>query len=265
MVKYFSFSLLSFKILRVYKLDLLFRICATILVVFAIRQVWTAIYKSSDTIVGQTGIELNTMVIYATLSIIISSVLAPAISYEMSDKVNKGDIIVDLQKPWNFQTMYLFKSFGNCIFGLFFVAFPITVLSILLFHIAFPNLIIMIYFLMSLFFGILLSFYINFIVGLFSFVFTEVWGFEYVKKTIQEFCSGSFVPLWFFPHYIENMLNILPFKGIYYIPLSIFIGKLKGEGIYTNLLFQLCWIIALMLVGQLTMKFFERKLILNGG
>jgi ABC-2 type transport system permease protein len=73
------------------------------------------------------------------------------------------------------------------------------------------------------------------------------------------------VPLWLFPDFIRGLAEALPFKSIYYIPISIYIGTLSGDAIVRALGFQAVWAVALVLVSRWAWSQVHRRLIVQGG
>jgi len=267
MNKYIMFSLITFKSMRVYKMNLLIRIISSLLIALSFRELWDAIYQSNTNLSIRFDVSSEMMNVYTMASVILYSLLAPSICYEISSRVANGQIVSDFQKPWDYQFMYLFKCIGNSMYGLIFVVAPLAIISYPIISEASMQLSLssLFFFVISLVFAILISFFVNFIIGLFAFVFTEVWGIDFIKITLQEFCSGAIVPLWFFPSSILSVVSWLPFKGIYSIPLSILIGKITGESIINNLMFQLIWIVCLLVIGRIGLELVRRKLVISGG
>ncbi|PGL67103.1 ABC-2 family transporter protein [Bacillus sp. AFS055030] len=265
MGKYIWYSFTTYKNIQVYRLDVFLRVITSILMVVAMREIWVAIYDNKPNLDDSLGVSLKDMATYATVSVIISRLFIFPISSYISSRVKTGDIILDLQKPWNFQLMNLSRAMGFVSFSLIYVIFPISIAIFLFSPINFPGIGKLFYFIISLLLSIIMAFYIDFILGLLSFLFTEIWGFNLIVITLVQLCSGSFVPLWFFPDYIERVLTVLPFQGMYYIPLSIYIGKIQEGEILYNLLFQGIWIVLLIFIGSLLIKWSEKQLLTVGG
>ena len=62
------------------------------------------------------------------------------------------------------------------------------------------------------------------------------------------------------------LAEVLPFKGTYYIPISIYIGKLTGMDAIKALGFQLVWLAALVLLSTLSLGVrLSRGLVVQGG
>jgi ABC-2 type transport system permease protein len=263
--KYVSYGFTTFKNIQVYKLDIIFKVIGSILTVLATREIWISIYSSNSSLVTDTGVSIDEMATYAMMSIVVSSFFGYTVAYDISAKVRTGEIILELQKPWNFQLMYLAKALGNSFYNLIYIIIPTFLTLIIIFSVNIPNGWQAIFFIISLLLSFIIIFSINFSVGLLSFMFTEIWGFEFIKIVLVDLCSGFIVPLWLFPQSISAILYYLPFRGIYDVPLSIFIGKETGESILSSLLFQGFWAALLFLIVFILMKSMERLLVSTGG
>ena len=73
------------------------------------------------------------------------------------------------------------------------------------------------------------------------------------------------VPLWLFPSFIGVLAGVLPFKSIYSIPLSIYIGKLSGTAVWQGILFQIVWAGILTLINRLIWAKIHSRLVVQGG
>ncbi|GIP36005.1 ABC-2 family transporter protein [Paenibacillus sp. J2TS4] len=263
--KYAWYALTTFKNTRVYKMDVLFRIIGSILMVIALREIWLVIYREGTHLDQATGVSAQSMAAYAMVSVILGRLLSFGTVWDVSDRVRTGDIVFDLQKPWSFQWMHLSKAAGLFLFSLCFVIVPLALTILLFYPIPLPGGWQAAAFVLSVFLAFLLAYAIDFIVGLFAFIFTEIWGFDFIKDTVIQLCSGSFVPLWLFPEFLAQALRWLPFQGIYSIPLSLFIGRTPASQIIPDLLFQAVWALILFAIGYAGMKSAHRMLLTTGG
>ena len=100
-------------------------------------------------------------------------------------------------------------------------------------------------------------------------LFTEsTWGINIVKETIVLLLSGATIPLAFFPEKARAVVQCLPFRAVYDVPLSILLEK-SGSDNWQGLLqlygFQLVWLVALTIAGNLFWNFAVKKITVNGG
>ncbi|AJY75057.1 ABC transporter permease [Paenibacillus beijingensis] len=265
MRKYAAYTVTTLKNTQVYKFDLLLRVINSFILVIAFREVWKAIYANGDGLAVSTGVTSQEMQTYAMLAVILFAIIPPSNAYEISDKVRDGSIVFDMQKPWDFQLMYLARAAGSFLFGILYIIIPQIIAIFLFFHIDYPTGLQAVAFVVSVLLAFLLSFLINFIVNMTAILFTEIWGIEVFKSVVTDICSGAMVPLWFFPAAVGRVLEWLPFQGIFNIPLSLFIGKIAGSAIWEQIAFQAGWCLILLLFSRLLLAWIERRLVISGG
>jgi ABC-2 type transport system permease protein len=73
------------------------------------------------------------------------------------------------------------------------------------------------------------------------------------------------VPFTFFPEWFQRAVEWLPFQGISYIPVTIYLGKRPGDELYAALLLQLAWAVGLFVAGRLIWRISVRNVIVQGG
>jgi ABC-2 type transport system permease protein len=246
-------------------MDIALKVIGTMILVIALRETWVAIYSSRSALAESTGVSLQSMATYTIISVLLQLVLTSSVSNEISSRVGSGDIASDFQKPWNFLLYHLVKSMGESISGVVYVVLPLLIFAAIMFQMSFPSGWQALLFMLSCLFAYLISYAISFMLGLLAFLFTQIWGFQFVLQTVVQFCSGSFIPLWLFPEGMLRVIQWLPFRGMFHIPLSIFIGKLTGTELLNGLLFQLVWAALLLTLAHFSLKNMERLLITTGG
>ena len=79
------------------------------------------------------------------------------------------------------------------------------------------------------------------------------------------FFSGQMVPLWIFPGMLGIISDFLPFRCIYAIPMSIYIGNYAGMDMLVALAVQFTWIFVLWLTSHLLMKQVFARVMIQGG
>ena len=86
-----------------------------------------------------------------------------------------------------------------------------------------------------------------------------------VKKHLIRLLSGSIIPIWFFPDWLADILNLLPFVYIYQLPLDIYIGSASELDISRRMMIQLVWFILLAGIFLLLSKKSLKKVMVQGG
>ncbi len=118
----------------------------------------------------------------------------------------------------------------------------------------------------SLLMAFMISFYIDYFVGLLGFYSESVWGLSTVKEIIVTVFSGALIPLQFFPEAMQKVLLWLPFQAIYHTPLMMVTKPDQGWEIFLPMLFvQLFWVVILFIATRLFYNQAIKVLRISGG
>jgi len=112
--------------------------------------------------------------------------------------------------------------------------------------------------------GILVSFGLRYLVALSGFWITDSRGTEHLALVLSLFFSGTILPLVVFPGWIGEFARATPWAATLQVPIDIWLGRNPG-GVGSALMFQLGWIVVLLLLGQLATSFATRKVVIQGG
>ncbi len=77
--------------------------------------------------------------------------------------------------------------------------------------------------------------------------------------------SGMIVPLPLFPDWAQNILSILPFRGLMDTPFRLYMGHIPPGGVLAVVGHQLAWTVALVLLGRRLLARGARRLVVQGG
>jgi ABC-type uncharacterized transport system permease subunit len=73
------------------------------------------------------------------------------------------------------------------------------------------------------------------------------------------------VPFSFFPAWVQTLAAWLPFQGVSYVPVTIYLGQRTGADLASALLVQAAWALALFLLGRWLFARAVRAVTLQGG
>lgn len=262
---FWSFTRQAFMNTSAYRFEFWIQILQVFLVMYGILWVWNKIYFQMP---NAFDISFEQMITYGILGMIFDTVYfhMDGPNVYITNQVRSGGIDTDLLKPVNFHFYIFAHVFGETIFRIFTLVLPSYIVAYFFLNLSLPNdFVTTFYFLLSAFLSFLLNFSLNFLLGLLAFVTLNLSGIEWSYYALMRFLGGQLVPLWLFPQFISFFGNLLPFKGIYYIPISIYIGKISGHEIINSILFQLFWLILLVLLGILSWNKVHKKLVVQGG
>ena len=235
----------------------------TILQIFVFYYIWMAIYKFDSVI---NGISKGQIVTYIILSRIIYTQVTSGFIPRIGRKIHTGEITMDLLKPMDFQLFMLFGRIGDFVSFFTITAFPILIVCLLTLGMQAPlDFATLIYFLLSLFMAITISFFVEFWIGLLTFYTNYSWGLQTFQEALVSMFSGVLIPLSFFPGWLRTITNLLPFQQMSYSPVSIYLGIVKGSQVYEVIEFQFLWIVILFVLSRLFYSFAIKKITVQGG
>lgn len=244
-----------------YRFDFYISLIGSFISIMIQISVWSSLLSS-----GNNDISIDQMLNYLILTIIITNLTVSNVGQKIADKVNDGSIIADFMRPVNIKYYLWAEDIGQNIFKLLFIAVPTIVVTVLFYQVALPSdLIHLSLFIVSLLFAVIISFHIQFILGLFAFWLQNPWYISWFHSAFYTLFSGSVVPLWFYPDTLYNVSLLLPFRLIIFEPINIFLGKNSYTDNLKILAIQLAWIILLVLIQRFVWLRAERNVTINGG
>ena len=239
MRSYFPVARATYMIGLVYRFGFLFGIVGNLVYLGVAYYLWKSIYRYSDVIRGLT---FNETFIYVALGSAIFILLKTYADWIIHYEIREGAIAMYLTKPIDYQIYALFANFGALLMNLSAITVPTALVMLFVFKVNFvfgPGLFL---FPISLLLAFLISFSIDYFVGLIGFYSESVWGLSITKEIIVTVFSGALIPLQFFPDAIQRVLYWLPFQAIYHTPLMMLTRPNQGLDVFlAMILVQLLW------------------------
>lgn len=262
MSRYLGYFRNSFVTGMAYRGDFWLRVLVTALAVSIQYYLWHAIYQSKAGPIAGYGMQ------EAITYVVIAASLASFLQTELSitRRMRDGSIATTLARPINWQVMVLSETAGTSLFTLVAVSFPVY-LGALYFGIINPpsSPLHAAAFVISLGLGFLVLFGWAYVLQILSFWTKAGFGLIDIQATFVAFFSGALVPLAMYPGWLRSMAAVLPFQGIYSLPLTIYLGKVGPYGILPALAGQAGWALALALAGRMLWRKAMAELTVNGG
>ena len=261
--KYLILTEQSLQVATAYRVTFFISLLAGIIQALILYYIWQAVYLKQEEINGFT---LPQIVTYIFISYAVKNLYGFYTETSISSKIRDGSVAMELIKPLNYQLARFFESLGSVAvegilvgllvltvgFGVFGIKGPLSVTTGVIFGI-------------SLAFSLLINFTISYIIGLFSFWTTNVFGIVNSKRFVMDFFSGGLVPLAFFPGWLRDVAELLPFHAIVHLPVSIYLGRITGNAIYYALLKQMLWVLVLWGAGHVLWSQAAKKITIHGG
>lgn len=262
---YFSLIRSSIMEMMQFRMSVVVMLFGNMVYLVVIYNLWKAIYASVDS-PTVNGMTFTDTMIYLVLASAQFAFMEAYLVWEMGRSVQDGSIIVQLIKPMTYGTYQLFYISGGNIFYFIVTFIPTFVIVELITHGAIPVGINILYYLISVTFGTLINFAVDYFVGTICLYTQSIWGINIMKQTVVTFLSGATVPLAFFPEKLYNIVMFLPFHAIYNTPLTLLIhNDLPASEVSDMLFTQLIWVIIMFAAAKLFWKVSERVITVNGG
>lgn len=261
---YWTFTKKAFLRSAVYRFDVLSRMGYNLIFLLMWGSIWTALYAGQE---SAGGVSFQAMLTYVVVGQFLSGINGAGTPlWEIEEKVRSGDISLELMRPFDVPLRYLFADFGSVAFYFLFALLPVYILLFFFIDLALPtSWTTWVLFIVAAFIGFLIRYCVEMAFGLLSFFLVETGGIGDVFYFAMSLLSGSVIPLWFFPGWLEKIALYLPFQGIYYIPNSIFIGEISGNEIALSIAIQLFWLAVCYGLLRFVWHKASQKVVVQGG
>jgi ABC-2 type transport system permease protein len=266
---YFHFIRLAFLKFLAYRLRYYTGVVSYTIFVSGHYYLYTALFASrvadsGDATIG--GLTISEMITYVAVSWIGRSFYFNNIARDLMRMITEGEIAMQLIKPFHVQTVMMFEAIGESGFRLIMFTLPIMVVIVPLFHIdGPPESILYLWTFISFSLALVIYSQINFLLGCLAFNMKNIQGVLRAKMVSMDFLTGVVVPFTFFPEWFQRAVEWLPFQGISYIPVTIYLGKRPGDELYAALLLQVAWAVGLFVAGRLIWRISVRHVVVQGG
>ena len=258
-----AFARMEFYNASIYRASFGLSFAYTFLMMYSVGHVWRVLYAANP---ERVAVGLQEVITYSVLGIALIGIMhREGPHYYIMQQVRTGRIELDILKPMDFMFFMMCKFIGFGLTRTLGMVLPSLVVAYFLFGFSLPSLMNGIAFLVSTLLAFLIVFMLKFMIGLISMVTMNIQNITMAYNAIQNFFGGQMVPLWLFPGLLGTISLFLPFRYIYYVPISIYVGRYDGVEIMTALGFQVVWIFILGLIARLLMQFVFRRMMVQGG
>ena len=176
---------------------------------------------------------------------------------------------MQLIKPISYRLRLYFSSLGDSLYVFVFLMIP-GFIGIIIINVIYGSLSVftplnILFFVLSFGFSILINLSLSFVLGMVTFITTNMWGILQIYQAVFRLLSGALIPLSFFPPVFEKILTYLPFSSLVSAPANILLGVMNIEETLKVLVVQFVWLILLFLLTNVVWKKVVHRLVVNGG
>lgn len=262
MKSYWQFALQSMRIAQVYRASVWLDIVFSLLFTFLHVSVWRALLGSG----AVEGTTVQDMVTYVILSQFITTMLGSQAAAMIEQRLHSGDICNDLIRPVSYRAQILFSDLGGVIAKLLFTSLPLLATAFLFFEFQPPASIAhLVVFVLMVTFALLISFYINYLVGLIAFRVVRSLHLLWFVGTIRRFLSGQWIPFWFYPDWLRRVADYSPFRFMFFEPISAYMGRSNLQEVGLSFTVMIAWLLGLILLEAWLWHRTVTRLVVQGG
>ena len=229
---------------------------------FLLAYVLLAVYDERTTVGGFDPIDAVTFTFVAQALIMTVGMFGDS---EMAGRIRTGDVVTDLYRPVDFHGWWMAVAYGKAGFYALFRGLPPFLIGALAFELRIGGPDDWVAFAVSVVLAVAVSFGFRFLLGLSAFWLLDDRGVAGLGALVSLFFSGVFVPVVFFPDWMETTARALPFAAMVQVPVEVLLGKHTGAGLLGVLATQAAWALALAVAGRLVLARAVRKVVVQGG
>ncbi len=226
---------------------------------------WYALYSSVD-FAPVMGRSYETMITYYLVVQIVGDVTsANGIARALEQRMSSGEIATDMLRPAAPRGILIARSWGEKFYFfiptmVIFAGAALVVGGIQL--PASPG--VFAAFVLSLCLGYLINLTFELVMATFAFWFVEVNTLRWFVSFFTAL-SGTAVPLWLLPPWLQAICRALPFQAAAYVPMQIYLGGTNSAEILSAFGTQVLWIIGLFLLQEWLWQRGKRRIVVLGG
>lgn len=224
---------------------------------------WSAVYGDRESLGGMTAAQMTT---YLAVSWMTRAFYFNNLDREIADEVKSGTVAIQMIRPFNYVFSKVTAAFGEGLFRLLFWMLPGMAVAVWLFPVQLPTE-AGVYGTWALagLMAFLINSLLNIAFGLFTFFLHNAQGLQWAKRLATDLLSGLYLPLHFFPDWLQVIIRWLPFQTIAYLPNMIFTGNLRGADAWAAIGLQAVWALLLAGLTGLLWRRARRYLVVQGG
>lgn len=258
MSKYWEVSKTYMKTQLVWRADVIFNMIFTISKILFAYLLWGIVFQTKD----QVGVfTFHGMLSYYIVgSFLFQLEMSGGISSEIHDRIRNGTFSKYMVIPVGIEWYFLAMEVGVVLFYLAF-DFMAAVVWIFVFRIQFVFAaewwVIACAVIMTVL-GMFFMVQLNYLLGLLTLKYQGIGTFLMIKNNLVSLVTGSIVPLALFPEIVTDMMRVLPFYYVTYLPAMLLTGMCQNEAI-TGVAVIGCWCLVMQFLISIVWKKYVRN------
>jgi ABC-2 type transport system permease protein len=258
--KYLTTFRISLRNALYYKKSVLGSIIMYSLFVYVFFLLWSAVYSGREL----SGYSFRQMIWYFCTTEFIAMSMGGGIFYQMGQDIKNGAIAYQLGRPYSYIWYQFANTMGTVAVRLVMFAVLAGVLGTLLVGApSFVTLVSAAFFLLSVVLALIVQFFALVSIGLTAFFVEENRPFFFIYSKLV-LVLGTFLPIEFFPQWMQNILRYMPFSLITWGPAKMFVDFSYSHALHT-LTALTFWAAAMMVCAFGVFQRGVKKIHVHGG
>lgn len=260
MGKYLAYFKSSIQHEMFYKFNFWMKTFSAIILFFVEFFLWKAVFGNKLEIQNITLAGIYSYIFYSN---ILRKFFSSGIEERIGEDYRKGNIIIDQLRPVGLMQKYLSEDLGRGVIQTVTLIVPLICIILLTGNQSSLWISRLGIFLLFSALSYIIYFLLNYIIGLICFWTGSILGMYMLKLACIGLLSGIYIPLDFYPDWLARICSVLPFKMIFYSPLSMLLYPKQSPLI---ILYQYgIWLTVLYGLYLIIQKKAFKRLIVQGG
>ncbi len=229
-----------------YRFNYLTRTLFSFIPLFAMLSLWRTIYAEQSEGHLLSGYTQAQMIFYYLMVAIVDIFTGVnEDDWQIAADIREGNISQFLLKPVDYLWYRLCLFFSGRVTFVMMASVPLAVFVFCFrdYFVQPASSMTLVAFFCSLALTALLQFFLSYAMAMIAFWVLEISTFFFLLFAFEYLASGHLFPLDMLPPALQHALWFTPFPSMLYVPISIYMGKLTGNGVVLGLLTQLFWVL----------------------
>ncbi|HEY4414776.1 MAG TPA: ABC-2 family transporter protein [Verrucomicrobiae bacterium] len=227
-----------------YRFNYLTRTLFSFIPLFAMLSLWRTIYSHNSGTVDNGFSQAQMIFYYMLVAVVDVFTAVNEDDWQIAADIREGNISQFLLKPVDYLWYRLSLFFSG---RLAFIMMAIVPLLLFIFcfrtyFVAPANGLALVIFPISLLLTALLQFFISYTMAMLAFWLLEISTLIFILFAFEYLASGHLFPLALLSPTLFHVLMFTPFPYLLYFPISVYMGKTVGSGLWFGLAMQVGWV-----------------------
>lgn len=202
------------------------------------------------------GMEVSQLVTYYMLVLVVSRLTAFYFDEYIQDEIKSGEFSRFLVRPLTFPLAFIFTNIGSKTFSIPLLLTPVIFMTSVVFHthIILPDPMSLLLFSVSILIAFGIQFTLSTLISAGAFFWEQAEALLHARWILEVIAGGYALPLSFYPEWLKFLPNLLPFKYVYYVPVSIFMNTFSVQQSITNIIQGFFWLLVMLVISNAVWK-----------